>query len=113
MAKKKTHEEFVSELKLKNKNFDNIELLSEYCGIKNRIKCKCKVCDYEWEPISDSLMRGRGCPICAQKRRDKSKYKFISDYSELLNNMNLSVVSDYINATTPATFKCNVYSKVQ
>lgn len=89
MAKKKTHEEFVSELKLKNKNFDNIELLSEYCGIKNRIKCKCKVCDYEWEPISDSLMRGCGCPMCGNERVRKARIKPLKDFLNDLYSTNI------------------------
>ena len=55
MSKKKTHEQFVEEIKLKNKHFNDIELLSEYCGIKNKIKCRCKICNHEWSPIAGSL----------------------------------------------------------
>lgn len=55
-----------------------------------------------------NLVRGRGCPVCAQKKRDLSKYKPLDYYKELLDEMNLTVVSDYVNATTPVTLKCKV-----
>lgn len=65
MGKKKTHEEFVRDFKAKNKHFDNIELLSEYKGMKEQITCYCKICDYSWETSAHSLINGHGCPKCS------------------------------------------------
>lgn len=48
MSKRKTHEEFVEELKEKNQYFYNLELLSEYVNAKTKIKCKCKIHNYIW-----------------------------------------------------------------
>ena len=112
MAKKKTHEEFVSELKLKNKNFDNIELLSEYCGIKNRIKCKCKVCDYEWEPISDSLMRGYGCPMCGNERVRKARIKPLKDFLNDLYSTrdDIEYIDGYKSMKKKVTFRCKKHN---
>lgn len=112
MSKRKTHEEFVSELKLKNKNFYNIEFLSEYKGIKNRIKCKCKICDHEWQPTADSLMMGTGCPMCRNKKLIKSRSKSLNDFLNELHTIrdDIEYVSGYKNTKTKATFKCKKHN---
>ena len=62
-TKKKTHEEFVTEL-LKINN--SIEITSKYISHHNTIKCKCTRCYYEWEAMAYSLLQGHGCPRCAK-----------------------------------------------
>ena len=42
---KKSHEDFVKEIKGIN---PNIEILSKYVNVKEKIDCKCKICDYTW-----------------------------------------------------------------
>lgn len=64
--KTKTHEDFMKEFKIKNKYFDNIDIIGKYVGINKKIECKCKIhTSYNWFPTADSLLRGCGCPICA------------------------------------------------
>jgi hypothetical protein len=63
-TQKKSHEYFMSELALKN---PSIQLISTYMGSREKIKCKCLICNYEWDTISDNLLRGHGCPKCANK----------------------------------------------
>lgn len=53
-------------LELNNKH-PNIELLSEYIKSNIRIKCRCKICEHEWEPFPYNLLKGYGCPICKNK----------------------------------------------
>ena len=61
MSKKKTHEQFVGELKNIN---SNIEVIGKYKTARDTIKVKCLKCTGEWEPIAYSLLTDRGCPYC-------------------------------------------------
>lgn len=60
-VKKKTHEEFIAEMQIVN---PNIEILSQYVNTSTRVKCKCKICGYEWEGLPYVLSNGRGCGKC-------------------------------------------------
>lgn len=62
MGKKLTQEEF--EKKVHEKS-PNIEILGRYLNNSTKIKCRCKLDDYEWLPIPKELMKGHGCPKCA------------------------------------------------
>ena len=64
--KKKTHEEFIKELKIIN---PNIEIIGKYSKSNIRIKCKCLVCNYEWEALPHCLIYAgkhnmNSCPCC-------------------------------------------------
>jgi predicted Zn-ribbon and HTH transcriptional regulator len=51
---------------MKNVN-PNIEILGEYVNTETGIKCRCKMCGYEWNPKPHSLKAGHGCPFCSKK----------------------------------------------
>lgn len=63
-AMRYTHESFIEELSSVN---PNLEALSKYINIKERIHTRCKICDYEWNPIAETLIWDIpcGCPNCA------------------------------------------------
>ena len=73
---KKTHKEFVNELKEIN---ENIEILGEYKGNKTKIKCKCKIDGYEWEVKPSSLLSGHGCPKCNESKGEKRVTKYLDN----------------------------------
>lgn len=54
----KTNEQFLEELKIKNKHYDDIEVIGKYAGINNSIKCKYKTNGYIWFPKACNLLRG-------------------------------------------------------
>lgn len=56
---KKTTSEFKKELKEIN---DSIEVIGKYNGAREKIKVRCKICNYIWEPAAGSLLAGHGCP---------------------------------------------------
>ena len=60
VGKYKTTEEFKSEIYTVN---PYIEILGEYINSNSPIECKCKICNYIWNPISIYL-KSSGCPIC-------------------------------------------------
>ena len=43
----------------KNKNAENIEILGEYENNKTKIKCRCKIDEYEWSATPHSLLDGK------------------------------------------------------
>lgn len=70
-SQRMSHEDFVNKLRIKNKHFDNIELLSTYTTSINKIKCRCKICNYEWETAASNLSSGSGCPKCGNSHSKK------------------------------------------
>ena len=64
---RKTHEEFVEEMSVKN---PNIEILGRYASTHEHIECRCKIDGYKWNGMPSNLLRGKGCPVCAGKAVD-------------------------------------------
>lgn len=61
MAKKKTHQEFVQELKEKK---PHLEVLDTYINSQTPIKFKCKNCGFIFEAEPVKIIRNKDCPIC-------------------------------------------------
>jgi len=43
----------------------NIIILGKYKNCVSKIHCKCKIDNYEWNPIVNNLLNGQGCPVCS------------------------------------------------
>lgn len=71
--KKKTTEEFRGEMSVVN---PSIEVLGEYTGNKDGILCRCKICEHEWSPTPNCVLRGSGCPNCANMKRSQYKMTY-------------------------------------
>ena len=61
VGKGRTTEDFIKIMKDLN---PNIEILGEYKGTEENIKCRCGVDNHIWYPIPRGLLYGQGCPIC-------------------------------------------------
>ena len=61
MARKKTNQEFISELKEKNIEYIPLE---EYVNATTKIKFRCSN-GHEWEATPHNILNGRGCPYCS------------------------------------------------
>lgn len=96
MTRKKTHEEFKSELDDKFNN--EFILLSAYKGINSRIKVKHKNCGYEFEPVAKYLLRDGKCKRCSDinkgKNRRKTHEQFLKEVQEIHDN-NYQVLTKY------------------
>lgn len=76
----KTQEMFVDEL---NKINSDIEILGTYTGCRNKILCKCKICNSEWMGLPTTLIsRGSGCHSCSKSKGENAIEKFLK-----LNNI--------------------------
>lgn len=66
MVRRKTHEEFIKEVKDKYGN--EYEILEKYVRscIKIKVRHNCRECNYhEWEVTPSRLLLGKGCPVCS------------------------------------------------
>lgn len=83
----------------------NVELISSYVSSHDKISVKCKVCDYEWTTLPGSLLYKKSqCPQCigiviTPKFFKRKVYDLVED--------EYSVITDYVDASTPVTFKHN------
>ena len=57
-----TQLDFVDKL---SKSNPGIEIIGEYSGAFEPIKCKCKVCGNIWSPRAHDVLLGSGCPECS------------------------------------------------
>lgn len=79
MPKKKTHEEYIAELAIKN---PNIEAIDKYLGANTKILHRCLAHNYEWNVCPSGVLNGNGCPKCKSdkiKKNNKSQTKNILD----------------------------------
>ena len=56
-----TENEFLARLA---QNSPNIDVISDYKGYNLPIKCRCKICGYEWDSMPVRIARGIGCSNC-------------------------------------------------
>ena len=61
---KQNHEKFIERMKYIN---SDTEILGDYVDANTNILVKCKFDDYEWEARPAALLKGMGCPVCANK----------------------------------------------
>ena len=99
---KKTNQEFVDEILLKN---PDVELLSSYINAKTKVKCKCKVCGFEWETLPNSLLKGAGCSKC-KNVYVRTPNEFITDLYAF--NPKVKIIGEYINTQTKVECECLV-----
>ena len=101
IKRKKTHEEFINELKKVN---NDIEVLGEYINNKIKIKCKCKLDGYEWEATPNSLLNGQGCPKCKSNKMQLTHEEFINRIKEI--NSDIEILGEYKGSKIKIKVKC-------
>lgn len=68
MNNRKTHEEYIAEVKNVN---DNIEVVEQYINVVTPIVHKCKICGNEWPLKPNHALQGHGCPECAKSHGEQ------------------------------------------
>ena len=103
--KRKTHEEYVDELAIKN---PNIEVIGKYITAKEKIKHKCLRHNIVFDIDPDHALRGRGCKLCEGDHRSIAYTKSSDKYKQdLLNkNPNIELIDKYINVKTKVKHRC-------
>ena len=100
--KRKTHREFVGEMEKMN---PNIEIVGEYNGFMTKIKCRCLVCNDEWDTTPRILLRGAGCPKCAGNKK-KTHKEFVEQTKSI--NPNITIIGEYTGAMDKIECKCTL-----
>ena len=98
--KRKTHEEFVKEMNIKNKN---IIILEKYINCSTKIEVKCKNCNYKWKTTPNSLVKGHSCPYCANNIK-KTHEEFVNKM--LVIAPTITVIGKYKKITERINVKC-------
>lgn len=102
--RKKTHEEYVAELAVRN---SNIEVVDKYVNASTKIKHRCFIDGYEWFAKPNNILSGKGCPKCSGTIQ-KTHEEYIEEI--LLNGFNVEVLERYINAKTPILHRCKFHN---
>ena len=109
MAKKKTHEEFVTEVF--NKYKDEYSVIGQYLGAKEKIEIKHNTCGNIFKIAPSNLLSGQGCPPCKHKQSHQKQMftneKFDTIIFELVGN-EYERISNYDGMYKRITLKHNV-----
>lgn len=105
MRKRKTHEEYIEELKLKN---PTVEVVERYINAATKIEHHCLIHDVYWKSLPGNVLSGKGCHECM---KDKNRERFMKSNEEYVNqvkiiNPYIEVIDTYINNKTPILHKC-------
>lgn len=103
MSKRKTHEEFVNELK---ETRPNIKISGKYENCNSKLKCLCTVDNYEWESTPTKI-RLYGCPVCSGKIITPEIY---SKRLKEVHGDDIVLLGGYKNITTRALHHCNIHN---
>lgn len=108
MIKRKTKEEFIEEMKIKQ---PNIKVLGEYINNKTGIYCQCEICGFNhypngelWTPTPNNLLKGTSCPVCSGKIKPHNK--FIQEMDKV--RPDIEVLGRYQNTHIGIHCRCRV-----
>ncbi|EGT3619822.1 hypothetical protein FJ641_10510 [Clostridium perfringens] len=104
MVRRKTHEEFIQDVK--GKYGDEYTVLGKYINSYTKILVRhnCNSCNnYEWEITPNKLLQGKGCPICGLERskikQRKTHKEFITEIYNKYGNEYI-ILGEYVNSKT-------------
>ena len=69
------------ENRVKNAN-PHVKIIGKYTKLKDKIECKCLLCNNIWFPVVGNILHGSGCPFCSVS---KGEIRII----DALTNMNV------------------------
>lgn len=73
---RKSHEQYVEELLVKN---PNIEVIETYIGANTNIAHRCSICGCEWSARPSHLLHGLGCPSCQGTSGEQEVKRWLID----------------------------------
>ena len=108
-SRKKTHEEYVAELAIKN---PNVEVIGRYDGAHTKIMHHCLIHDVYWDVLPGNVLAGKGCKECM---KEKNRNKFVKSHDEYVSdvarvNPDIVVIGKYINSNTPIMHLCKKHN---
>lgn len=112
MPRRKTHEEFVLEVKEK---FPLVEVRGEYTHSCKDIQFYCKSCGYLWMKRPSGFLQSTGCPRCSRKMANNKKRMSNDLFVSRMDNLHpdLIMIDEYFNNSTKVTYVCTVCGETQ
>lgn len=109
MSKKKTHEEYVAELAIKN---PNVKVIGKYIGANIPIEHYCVCHNIHWNIAPHNALQGKGCRECKKEKESVSKRKTHKKYIEEMQicNPHIEVLEKYIDSKTPILHRCTIHN---
>lgn len=109
VIKKKTHDEYVNELAVKN---PNVEVVGKYIDANTKIMHCCLIHNIYWKFKPASALQGCGCKICKKEKFKKSKTKNHEQYVNEVKKINphIKVIGTYSDAKTPIEHFCEKHN---
>ncbi len=101
---RKSHDEYLRDLK--KVHGDNITPLEAYYNTDTKIKHKCEVCGYIWEPRPANLLKGKGCPNCAGNVK-RTHQDYVEDLKKIHGD-DIVPIEKYDWVHVKIKHKCNV-----
>lgn len=107
MGKRKTHEEYVEELKIKN---PTVEVVGKYVNSHTKIMHHCLIHDVYWKSEPSNVLQGHGCKQCGKEKISANTRKTHDGYVlELsIKNSNIVVLEEYKGTDTKILHKCKI-----
>lgn len=108
--RKKTHQEFIEEMKNINSDF---QILTKYETGKTKVKVKCNRCGNIWMATPENLLQGKGCKKCRdiamRNARIKPKWKFVEQMTQI--NPDIEIIGDYAGRTDKIECRCKIHNE--
>lgn len=108
--KKKTHEEYVKELAIKN---PDVEVIGQYIDAKTKIAHCCKRHNIIWDISPSNALKGQGCNECRYEKNSTRQLKSHEQYLTEVERLNPHVVvlGVYTGASVAILHKCKYCGK--
>jgi predicted nucleic acid-binding Zn-ribbon protein len=104
MGKRKTHDEYVAELAVKN---PGVTVVGEYVDAKTKIDHLCG-CGEIWKTVPSRVLRGALCKKCGTQKttsaRTKPKKEYVKELA--IKNPDVVLVGNYLGMTTKTLHLC-------
>lgn len=103
--RKRTHEEYVSELAIKN---PNVKVVDKYIDANTKILHRCLIHDIDWNITPSRALQGSGCEKCHNEKISISKTRPNEQFVDKLKSITQNIVplEKYVNTKTPILFRC-------
>ena len=109
MSKKKTHEEYVAEVAIKN---PSVEVIGKYINANAKITHHCLIHDIYWDTTPSRILQGVGCEKCKKEKFHNKTTRTHQQYVDEIRLINptIDVIGTYIDSKTPILHKCNIHN---
>jgi len=102
-----TTQEFKTRVATRN---NKVDIIGEYRGYKQKVRCRCKQCKKEWMVSPVHLLNGQGCADCYG--HTKKTLSMLKDELAIINPDITILSRDYINNLTPICVSCKTCGNV-